>query len=727
MRVFRALVFVLALVVAASAAELKVKVLDPQAAAVAGAEVSLLKKDGAPLRTATSAGDGTVSFVDVPAGDYDVQVLAPGFARLTLATAAPRADAIVAQLYVAPVTDTLVVTATRTPIPVADAGASVSALDAGQLQVMQPVATSEALRFLPGAVLSTQGQRGGLASLFVRGGDSRYNKVLIDGVPANDPGGTIDLGVFPVGEVSRLEFTRGAQSTLYGSDAMSSVVQAFSETGSTRVPELRFGADGGNLGAGHGFLNLSGAVDRWDYNFFGDQFNTSGKDVNDDYSNSLQGANVGVRLSPIAQLRVRTRHSNSRTGVQGEWDFNGNRLFPPDSNQRARTNNILGSAELTVSGPSGWQHRFTGFEYNLRRLNEDDVVQPDRVDAFDFVYKSINHSNRAGFDYQGDYSERTWAHTTVGYEFEDENGYFGDPTSISHGVRLNHAVYAQQVLQLGRLSLVGGARFVHNETFGNKGVPRVAVTFQALRGGQMFSGTRLRFSYATGIKEPRFEESFAGPFVNPNPKLQAEQNRAFETGFEQSLFSGKYSFSAIYFNNLFHNQIDFNCCDENFKGTYFNVDKALAHGAEIEFRGALASRLRFDAAYNYTSTQILDAPYCTPENFCDVTLSGPGAPKLRRPKHSATLLLSYLGPRWGANIGGSFVGRRPDSDFLFLGFDHDPAYVRADAGGWYAITPHFTAYANVENALNQHYNEVLGYPALPVNFRIGVRFRLGGE
>jgi iron complex outermembrane receptor protein/vitamin B12 transporter len=152
----------------------------------------------------------------------------------------------------------------------------------------------------------------------------------------------------------------------------------------------------------------------------------------------------------------------------------------------------------------------------------------------------------------------------------------------------------------------------------------------------------------------------------------------------------------------------------------------MAHGAEIEFRGQLRKHVQLDSAYTYTSTQILEAPLCTPANFCDPLLAA-GSPLLRRPRHSASMLLNYLGSRWGANLGGSFVGRRPDSDFLGLGIDHAAGYVRADLGGWYAVRPRITAYVNVENALDRRYNEVVGYPALPINFRAGLRFRIGGE
>ena len=190
---------------------------------------------------------------------------------------------------------------------------------------MQPIAANDAVRFLPGAVVNTAGQRGGLASLFVRGGDSTYNKVIVDGVTINEPGGTFDFGNLPLTQVDRLEFLRGAQSTLYGSDAMTSVVQMWTRTGSTRIPELRFGADGGTFGTANGYAAVAGARGIFDYNLFGDQFNTSGQGVNDAYSNSLQGANVGAALNKQVSLRIRFRHSNSFTGLPGEWNFNGAR------------------------------------------------------------------------------------------------------------------------------------------------------------------------------------------------------------------------------------------------------------------------------------------------------------------------------------------------------------------------------------------------------------------
>jgi len=725
MRSSIAVSLVLLLSAAAYAADLKINVVDPQSAAVAGAQVLLLRaNEKTVLATQTTSAEGTATFNTESPGPYQIKVLAPGFA---LETRDVRSQAeLTVNLRLATASETVVVSATRTPVPGEAAGADVETLAGAQLTTMQPVAANDAVRFLPGAVVNTAGQRGGLSSLFVRGGESNYNKVIVDGVTVNEPGGTFNFGNFSLAQADRLEFVRGAQSTLYGTDAMTSVVQVWTRAGSTRVPELRFGADGGNLGTASGYASLAGAYRRFDYNLFADQFNTSGSGINDAYSDSLQGANVGVALSDSASVRVRFRHSNSHTGVPGEWNFNGSPLQPPDPSDHSQLNQLLGSVELALAAPNGWQHHFTVFDYVYRYNELNPNGDPARVN--DFPSHEVDHINRFGSEYQGDYSERAWAHTTFGYRVENENGFVGNLAygPQNHGQRLNQDAYAQQEFTFGRLGVIAGGRFFHDSAFGNTGVPRVALTLQALRGNEVFSGTRLRFSYSTGFKEPRLEETYNGippnPFNVPNTGLKPERVRAFEAGLQQGLFNNKYEISATYFNNLFHDQINYIEVDPiNFVGQYVNVNQAFAQGAEIVLRARLQPRLLLNAAYTYTSSEYLDNPSPFDPVF------DPGKPLLRRPKHSGNALLSYLGKRWAGNLGGSFVGRRSDSDFLGFGITHAAGYARVDAGGWYAITSRVTAYINVENALDKNYNEVVGYPALPINFRAGLRLRIGGE
>ena len=100
------------------------------------------------------------------------------------------------------------------------------------------------------------------------------------------------------------------------------------------------------------------------------------------------------------------------------------------------------------------------------------------------------------------------------------------------------------------------------------------------------------------------------------------------------------------------------------------------------------------------------------------------------PSKPGLLLLTYTKSKMGSEPGVAAVGRRPDSDFLFGYIPpiyYAAGYARVDLGGWYSFTHHITAYANLDNAFDNHYNEVLGYPALGANVRAGLRFTFGGE
>ena len=197
MRALRASLLLFVLLAAASAADLKVKVIDPQSAAVAGAQVSLFSKGAdTPPKISTASAEGVATFNELPTGSYRIKILAPGFAAQSQDVTA-KSDAITIQLHLATASETVVVTATRTPLPAEESGASISTLESAQLETMQPIAADDAVRFLPGAVINTAGQRGGLSSLFVRGGESTYNKVIVDGVQKVRPGLVVQETVLP--------------------------------------------------------------------------------------------------------------------------------------------------------------------------------------------------------------------------------------------------------------------------------------------------------------------------------------------------------------------------------------------------------------------------------------------------------------------------------------------------------------------------------------------------
>ena len=726
MRFSRFLPLILFFASSALLAQVRVTVLDPDGAVVSGARVALVDpKTSRPVATQTTAGDGIATF-NISSGSYTIEVLAPGFAPVH-ETGPVGEHPLIVKLKPAALPQTVVVSATSTPVAEQQAGAPTVALDRSALIDIQPTSAGESLRFLPGALVNTTGQRGGQSSLFVRGGESRYNRVLVDGVPVNDPGGFFDFGVVPLFQVDRVEMVRGPASSLYGSDAMTSVVQFFSATGHSPRPELLLGADGGNFSTAHGYGSLSGARSRFDYNVFGEQFDTDGHGPNDHYSNTNEGGNVGVAITRATSLRLRMRHSVNSSGVQGEWDFNGNKLLKPDTDQFARQNNLTGSAELAWSGAE-WQHRITGFEYSHDRRNVDSVA--DRgCDFVKFVFIDCPFAvqdkfNRAGFDYQGEFTPRTWTHTTFGYSYQDEHGDTRDPVAgeaETRGLRHDHELFAQELIVKGRLAASVGLRHIRNDAFGHSTVPRLTASWMLFKGGNVFSGTRLRFAAGAGIMAPDFIETFgsAAFFILPNSALKPERNRSLEAGVLQSFAANRFHLGATYYNNLFRDRIEFLTVDpKTFQSQFRNLDRVLSHGAEVDLNGRLFGNLGLQSGYAYTATQVLRAPQ-------DPTLVGTSL--IRRPRHSGNLLLTYNTRKWGGDAGGTFVGRRPDNDFLGFNINHTAGYARVDAGAWYSFTRRATAYINLENAFDKKYNEVVGYPGLGRNVRAGIRYRLGGE
>ena len=112
-----------------------------------------------------------------------------------------------------------------------------------------------------------------------------------------------------------------------------------------------------------------------------------------------------------------------------------------------------------------------------------------------------------------------------------------------------------------------------------------------------------------------------------------------------------------------------------------------------------------------------------------------GQRPFRRAPHTGYYVVTYARPRWYMQITGVFVGRRDDSTFLtdanggttllLPNQNLDPAYQTLGLTANYRINRHVFSYTVIDNLLSQHYQQVLGYPALPFNFRTGMQISLG--
>ena len=218
------------------------QVVDTLGARVTGASVTLIAR-GSQVTETKSDAEGTFTFRNLPAGRYQVTATAQGFQPRTsdpvYAGPGTRASVEVV-LEVGPLQQDVVVTAEAGQVLQSQTGAPVTVIDSATLEALNKPDVLEALRLVPGAQIVQVGERGGATSLFLRGGNSNFTKVLVDGMPANDIGGGFDFSQLDTAGVDRIEVLRQTNSVVYGSDALTGVVNITTRRGSARVPEFQY-------------------------------------------------------------------------------------------------------------------------------------------------------------------------------------------------------------------------------------------------------------------------------------------------------------------------------------------------------------------------------------------------------------------------------------------------------------------------------------------------------
>ena len=203
--------------------------IDPRRSPVPRATVRLLDAAGAEVARTLTDDQGRFHFEGLAGTTYTVEVSLTGFETAS-AKAAPGQQVKIV-LPVAPVRESVIVTATRTEAPTSQLGASTSVIPESEIRDRQAAFVSDLFQSVPGATVVRTGGLGALTSAFVRGGNSDYNKVLLDGIPLNEPGGFFNFNNFTVENLERVEVVRGPQSALFGSDAMTGVIQLFTRRG----------------------------------------------------------------------------------------------------------------------------------------------------------------------------------------------------------------------------------------------------------------------------------------------------------------------------------------------------------------------------------------------------------------------------------------------------------------------------------------------------------------
>lgn len=716
-------VFLAAVSARAADGSLRGAVVDPLGGVVAGARVELLR-DGAAATQAVTDGLGKYTFGGLADGRYTVTASAAGFEPSAGETVVVRAGETVVPplvLQIGTVRQEVVVTATTASVSAAQVGASVTVLDRALLDRLNNTELLDPLRSVPGVAVVQVGQRGGLTSLFVRGGSANFNKVLLDGIPANDIGGAFDFANLSVSGVDRVEVLRGSNSVAYGGDAMTGVIDITTRRGRTRVPEAAVSADAGNLGTARADLSIGGVASAVDYFVSYAHLRSDNSVPNAEYRNDALAGRVGVRAGRT-DISGTVRRFDSRAGSPNAVDFYG---LADDSITDA-TSTIAG-----LTARSQWTDRGQStIRFGVTRLeNGFDNPSPTGTPSDDGPFANylgdvvtITGANgyavtgRAILDYSGTYPSPYVATTTRqflsgqtayqitpavnlagGLRVEHEHGQSG-PSVPADATRTNYGGFVEGRGAVGsRLFVNGGIGFDRNAAFGRAMTPRVSVAayLRPPSATGALGDTKATFNAGRGIKAPTIDQQLSSVHAliaasNTAPiavdPIGPERSRTIDVGVEQGLARGRARVRLSYFDQVFTDLIEYvgkgalaqlgvspGVLDTIQFGAYANAQSNDASGIELS-GDAAAGALRVTATYTYLDARVTDSlsngtlfpSYNDRFPAIPIGQYSPlvGSRPFRRPAHSGSVVLGYERERLQLSLAGYFMGKADESTYL---------------------------------------------------------------
>jgi vitamin B12 transporter len=564
--------------------------------------------------------------------------------------------------------DRYVFSASRTPQDPKTTPSSVSLVSFDELRVEQVPTLSAALAGQPGVIASTTGAVGGQTSVFIRGANQDQTLFVVDGVRLNDRAAEYlnFLGAADLHGLDRIEVLRGPQSTLYGSSALGGVILLNTAHGAGPASGT-LSATGGSFGSYGAAVDLSGSTGGLSYAGSLQGYRTD----NDRPDNEYKQASGAARLEYTAAPGVIV--GGTFRGLNARYEEPGSRLYSFAG--VVQTENTLATMYGDVRPSPEFDSRLT-LASHLRQYTYTS-----------FGFASPQSNNRYILDWQNTWTPTKTAEIVAGTNFE-RSRYVVDGAAERDRVA---AGYISTTLRpAAQLVLTGGLRYDNFRSVGSATTGRAGVAWLPTK------GTKLRATYGTGFNAPSTADRYGivewGQL--PNPNLEPEKSRGWDAGIDQELADGAVTLSATYFQNKFRNLFEFEYTNfTTFEGHIVNRAHASTQGVELAAAGRLTNHVHARATYTYLSAYNDDS----------------GARLNRRPRHTGDAEVhGDLAPGVVLGVGGHFVSDNVDGTSPYGGY----ATVRVFAS--WQVRRDLTLKARVENALNRKYEEVYGYPALPV-------------
>lgn len=591
----------------------------------------------------------------------------------------------------------ITVTATGLRENIGNTGQSVTLITPREIESIQGADIARVLTRAPSVSVIRNGPLGSFTGVSVRGAASEQLLVLIDGVRVADqasPSGGFDFGTLLATNVASLDLTRGANSTIWGADALGGVLDISTRGREGLTASLEYGArdtvtaaaSGGLEGEGY-FLGIGGSALRTD----GFSAAASGTEPDGLRQFGLSGSGF-VDITPELEAYVSARYAEGRLEIDG---FPAPNFTLADTLETQFTRQYSGAAGLNYYGQD-LTLRASYAISDTERTNAD----PALAAAFNPTFASDGHTDSIML--RGEWraiggltlafgGEHQWASYETSFDNRENAGITGG--------------YLQAGWVLGGLAAHLGARVDDHELFGSE----VSVGGDISYG---FGGEwRVKASVGEGFKAPTLFQLFSD---FGNEALRPERATSYDLGVEHGRRGEGLHLAATLFRRDSEDLVGFASCFGSTAplcatrpfGYYENLARARAQGIELEAGAQVTDGFRIAGHYSLVDTED----------------RATGTELARRPRHVATLFADYEAP-FGLRLGADLriAGRSFDDAGNTVRLD---GYEVIDVRAAFEIVDGVELFGRVENVFDADYRTAAGYASTPRGAFVGVRGRM---
>ena len=723
-------------------------VFDPDGRVVPGARVSLLNPLAVLAELETNA-RGQYKFEGLRGRAFKLVANQPGFSASSSEVELGKGEARRVDLHLElnALQQQVVVSASLGGALAPQVGSSVTLVTQHEMGERGAQSVLEVLRGVPGVEVNQSGRRGGVTGVFIRGGNSNYNLVMIDGIQVNEFGGAFDFAPLAVDGVDHVEVIRGPQSALYGSNAVTGVINVVSQRGEG-PPRFMALAEGGSFTTRRFAAGGSGRNRGFSWAFNLSRLDTGGVVQNDNYRNQAAWLSFGYSQTPRRQFGVHFFGNANDAGAPGPFGSDPDHLYDAPIFPGGPTPRAIGLLSRDKQNLFGYQGSYAEQFSNRFRQVTTVSVSTNRLFFHSPFGDSFSHNLRVVGNTRSEITISNKDLLVVGFEVNREqikNTFIADSNDTPFLLpRTSYAYFAENRWNpTQRWFVITGVRVddirTHElppDAFGSRPLlpatsvlkvnPRVSAAYLARGsdGGGWLGSTRLHGSFGTGIRAP---DGFELAFTN-NPSLKPERSVSFDLGAEQRFFGNRAVLDVTYFLNRFEDQIVVLGGSLRNLSTFTsdNLANSRAQGVEVSFRIQPIRSLELSGEYTRVNSAILALDRST-------VAQSPfrvGQPLIRRPRNSAGYNVTWWHRRLMLNLNGYVRGSVLDVEPNFGAFEglfRNKGYVLASAGFAYQLPAGVEIYGRLNNFLNRRYEESFGFPALHLNFLAGVKFRVPTE